>query len=281
MASPDSSTHPGRLTRWAVATWLFVFIVAECLRLKFLQSGPPHDAAELLAAVTVLDAAQVAFIVAAIRRSSDTVSLNLSHAIAALAFLVLFAIILGAHPAVPALAIGSYALWLCWSGPARSVGAALSLFVIQYVLPGWPFLTLHAAFARLDAAVIRSLLRLFGEKVAGADTFIVLPQKMYGVDVLWGCATSTTLVSVIPSLMVILLSWKGQITRRDRWYAAGLAALIFPLNWLRLLLICAGPKHYHYWHSGGGAALFGMLYAAIVFAVGWLAVRQGRGEPAR
>ena len=144
------------------------------------------------------------------------------------------------------------------------------------MLTGWPFLAVHNAIGRLDAAVTRAGLHAQGQAVSGSGSLVALPQGARAYDVMWGCATSTTLVAVLPAYLLIVLCLRKRFAPQDALWVTGLSALIFPLNWIRLQLICGQPGGYDFWHEGQGAAIFGALFGALVLAAAWVASRERR-----
>ena len=271
-----SSAPPGSPPLKTAAAWLAAFVLYECLRIKAAKLGVLPSPARFFAVVSALDLAQVVLIGRLLLRTASEQCLSPGKAAAVLAVIALAAIGGGANPLLPVVALSGVAVWLCRGSSLAPAAFAVALFGAQSVLPGWPFLPVHEAFGRLDAAVVRSLLKLGGVASAGAGTLVLIPGQRQGFDVLYGCATSTTLAEVIPAFLVVVLCLRGRFARTDRLWLLGLTAAIFPANWLRLLLICGPPDRYVYWHEGAGAGLFGLAYGVLILGAGALAVRGRR-----
>ena len=216
---------------------MLAFTAFEWARLKFGAGDGGFSSA--LGGVSVLEALEWLLILQAARVRGDRAPGGLS-AFVTLGAVAVIVLPLGQKPIVALALLAIVALGLGWRRAAPWTAAgSLALLVSQYALTGWPFLSMHNVVGRLDAAVTRALLHAGGQNVAGGGSLVWLPSRKQAFDVMWGCATSTTLVEILPAYLLVALCLRGRLVRRDGLGMAGLTALVFPLNWIRLQLICA------------------------------------------
>lgn len=163
---------------------------------------------------------------------------------------------------------------------ARNVAAVLFGLAVSAAWTCSFMMPLHTTVARLDAEVVRVLLRLVGTTVDVQGGLVHRPDTGFGIEVLAGCASSYPLANVSLAFIITTLYLANLSLRRDwAWFAASLAVSIV-LSEARLAWMAADEADYFWLHAGSGATFYGLLAvgAALLFPV--LAARMAQIAPA-
>jgi len=178
-------------------------------------------------------------------------------------------------PLLSAALLSAAIFWRYVRLPAfRNAAIAQAVFVLQFVVTGWPFLALHNLVGRLDASAVRLWLNILGQDAVGFGTYLFLPSKSLAFDVMWGCASSTTILPIALAFIVVTLGLRGRMLRADLAWLLAIGAIGLVLNWLRLILICWSADGYRFWHEGQGALVFAALDAFVALSAAYLATRR-------
>jgi exosortase/archaeosortase family protein len=256
----------------AVFGWALAFILVCWWRFKLNTIGAPALPGALFDVVSALDVLEIALLLKLVGWGAPSGEVRIGEAAALLGLAATAVLVLRQMPLLGAFALSSALLWR-FAGRSALRDAAIVQFVIvaQYVLLGWPFPVVHNAIGRLDAAVVRRSLALLGQQVAGDGSHVLKPLQSLNFDVMWGCATSTTLAPVLAAFAIVALALRHRLERADALAAALLIALTFALNWTRLVLICWSEAGYVYWHEAAGAGLFAAAYALAALGAAYAA----------
>ena len=257
-----------------VFAWMLAFVGFEWLRYKIAMLNSPVRASDLLNAVSVLEVIEIALIARMSDRSARRSAIGAFEASTMLAGAALFLLVVNQKPLLSALILSSFTLWRFARFPSlRNAAIGQFAFASQFVLLGWPFLIVHNAVGRLDAAVVRAGFRAFGQDASGYGTYLFRPSQHLGFDIMWGCASSTAMVPNAIGFVIITLGLRGRLLRSDVVGLLLILAASLALNWLRLLLICWSRDGYLFWHEGLGVTVFAALYALLVVSVAHAAAR--------
>ena len=267
----------GGVSSLIVFGWFLVFVGFEWLRYKFGQHTVV-GLSDLPNLISILEIIQIAMILRLVDRRRIDAPFYLLDASFALGTVALCILVLHREPLLAALILSAFTMWRFKKHTScRLSSLAQFAFIGQFVLLGWPFLVLHNLVGWLDAIVVRAVLRVIGQDVGGYGTYIIHTSRNAGFDVMWGCATSTTLVQNIVAFGIIAGGIRGYLQRSDIGCFFFVIVGTFALNWLRLVLICSTKDGYLFWHEGQGAALLATAYAIFIIA---LAYRVTRPAPA-
>lgn len=261
-----------RVNARAIFCWTFGFVVVCWWRFKLNTVGAPALPGALFDVVSALDVLEIALLLKLVGWGTPSGEVRIGEAAAFLGLAAVAVLVLRQMPLLGAFALSSALLWrFAGRSALRDAAIVQFVFVAQYVLLGWPFLIVHNAIGRLDAAIVRGSLSLLGQQVAGEGSYVLKPLQKLNFDVMWGCATSTTLAPVLAAFAIVVLTLRHRLDRADALAAAILIALTFALNWSRLVLICWSEAGYYYWHEGAGAGLFAAAYALAALGAAYAA----------
>ncbi|MGO4339775.1 hypothetical protein AB4037_33315 [Labrys sp. KB_33_2] len=276
---PDTIAPSRTVSCRAVYGWCLVLVCLEWFYYRLGQQ-PLRQIGDLPNVISVLELIEIAVIVRLIghgRRDTPFQAGETAFTLAAMAVCVL---VLRQIPLAAALALAILAAWRLRKRPScRASPFALLAFIAQFVLLGWPFLALHNVVGLLDAAIVRTVLQVAGQEVSGYGTYILRPADNIGFDVMWGCATSTTLVQNLMAYAIIAVGFGGPLRRSDRAAFLIVIGATFALNWLRLILICASKEGYLVWHEGTGASFLAAFYAVLILVLAYCRTRPGQMQP--
>ncbi len=260
-------------------SWLLVFLGYEWARHKGQSVGPPRSAADLFNLISAVECMEIFVLFRLLAATPRERGVGASVAFATLGGLAPILFLASGKPILGAALIAALILARYGKPPAlRAFAIAQLLFVLQYVAQGWPFLVFHNAIGALDAGVTRAGAMLLGLDVGGTGTFVARPSLKIIFDVMWGCATSTTLAMVMPGFFIAILGFRGRIVRRDfAWLGILTLATVF-CNWARLLLIIRSREAHAFWHDGDGSQLFALVYALLIFCCAFLATRRSPAD---
>ncbi|MDE2579135.1 MAG: hypothetical protein KGL46_10040 [Hyphomicrobiales bacterium] len=256
--------------------WLLVFVAAQWAAYKFAGYGPVSAPSELFDIFSVLEIIELALIWRLFDHKAALPQISALEGVALL-FASTTVMIAGARKPMLAAAAISFIVFARFSLiPAFRLAAAAQLaFIAQFALLGWPFLQFHNFVGRIDGFFVRAFFRAKSVDIAGAGTYVLRPAQNIGFDIMWGCATTTTLIPNLFGFFIITLGMRRRLVKTDIVWAVLIAISTAPLNWLRLLLICRNNDSYVFWHEGTGAAIFAALYAGLVLGAVHSALRTG------
>lgn len=255
--------------------WLLIFLAYEWLRFKYQSFGFPHSFDQALSFVSAIECMEIFILLRLLASAAKGEGPAPVEAFVTLGGLAAVLFVSNDKPILGAAAIAVFVLFRFWKTPAaRAFALAQFLFVIQYIGQGWPFLALHNVVGALDASVIRSAAHLLGLDVSGYGTFIVRPSLKVAFDVMWGCATSTTLAMVVPGFLIAVLGLRRQFRWPDFFWLAALVCLTTMCNWARLMLIVRSLAAHAYWHEGDGSQLFAFFYAVLIVGFAFLSAPE-------
>jgi hypothetical protein len=280
MSPVPEATAPSRTVSCrAVYGWCLVLVCLEWLYYRLGQQ-PLRQIGDLPNVISVLEVIEIAMIVRLIGREQRDIPFRAGEAAFTLAAMATCMLVLRQIPLAAALALAMLAAWRLRKRPScRASAFALLAFIAQFVLLGWPFLVLHNVIGLLDATVVRTALQMAGQAVSGYGTYILRPADNIGFDVMWGCATSTTLVQNLTAYAIIATGFGGPLRRSDRKAFLLIIGTTFALNWLRLVLICASKEGYLVWHEGTGASFLAAVYAVLILALAYHRARPAQLRP--
>ena len=249
-AEPATLARPSRVDARAVFCWTLAFVLIGWWRFKLNAFGAPVSPGGLFDVVSALDVLEIALLLQLVGGGAPGGDVGIGEAAAFLGLALAATIALRQMPLPGAFALSAALLWRYSRRPAlRNAAVVQFVFVAQYVALGWPFLLVHNAIGRLDAAMARRSLALLGQQVAGGGSYVLKPLQSLNFDVMWGCATTTTLAPVLAAFTIVALALRHRLERTDASAAALLIALTFALNWTRLVLICWSEAGYAFWHD--------------------------------
>lgn len=168
-------------------------------------------------------------------------------------------------PPLSGAALSAAGLWGFFSFPAHSPGrraAAIALSLSAFFFWGHLFLALGAGpLLSADAWFVSQVsgMNAHGNTVSFADgkQFLIAP----------GCS-SLHGISLALILWTTAVAWFDcEVTARLRWTLVLAVAAAVLVNAVRLTMIAWYPRDFDYWHTGGGASLFGWLALVAVMGV--------------
>lgn len=277
-AVPEATASSRAVSCRAVYGWCLVLACLEWLYYRLGQQ-PLRQIGDLPNVISVLEVIEIAMIVRLIGRERRDAPFQIGEAVLILTAMAFCVLVLRQIPLAAALALAVLAAWRLRKRPScRASALALLAFIAQFVLLGWPFLVLHNVVGLLDATIVRTLLQMAGQDVSGYGTYILRPADNIGFDVMWGCATSTTLVQNLTAYAIIAVGLGGPLRRSDRAAFLIVIGATFALNWLRLVLICASKEGYLAWHEGTGASFLAAFYAVLIVVLAYCRARPGQTQ---
>jgi hypothetical protein len=255
----------------AVVGWLALFVGYAWLRLK-LGGAASLQPADLPKNFSALEGLELFLLVRLFGGLRGAFALGAAEAAATL--LGAGALLLAAMK--PLFAAALLSLYLLarfgWTRSCRPFAIGVYAFVAQYWLAAGPFIWLHEAVGRIDAAVLRTLIASGGRAVAGTGTTVQAAPD-FAVDVLVGCSSSYIAAVVGPAFVICVLGFRGALRRSDLVPLAGLLAAATVVNWLRLWPIALSRDNWLYWHEGAGATIVAAADALLAVGAAWLATR--------
>jgi hypothetical protein len=266
----------------AVVGWLLAFTLLEWARGKFLSVASPHLLASIPGALSALECLELILIARMFNWRTRAPSVGAVEALAPLALIAVACVVLNDRPFFSAGALSLFILVRFGRTPEhRALAIALFAFVAQYLLQAGPFIWLHAFVGSLDAAVVRSGLRLLGYDITGQATLVIHASQKFAIDVLEGCASSYVASVAIPGFVIVVLALRGRLQWPDLAYATALLVAVVLVNWLRLVPIALSREGWLFWHEGAGASIVALGDGVLVVGMAWLATRRGRkaGKP--
>ncbi|WP_448956412.1 hypothetical protein [Labrys neptuniae] len=277
--APEPIAPSRGVSRLVVYGWCLLLVCLEWLYYRLGQQ-PLRQIGDLPNVISVLEVIEIAMIVRLIGRERRDAPFQPGKAILMLTAMAAIVFVLRQIPLAAALALALLAAWhLRKSQSCRASAFALLAFVMQFVLLGWPFLALHNIVGLFDAGLVRAVLQMMGQGVSGDGTFILRPGDNIGFDVMWGCATSTTLVQNLAAYAIIAAGLGGALRHSDRAAFVIIIGATFAMNWLRLILICASREGYLIWHEGTGASFLAAFYAVLILGLAYYRARPGQVQP--
>ncbi|PRH89230.1 hypothetical protein C5L14_01145 [Labrys okinawensis] len=277
--APEAAAPSRAISCHAVYGWCLVLACLEWLYYRLGQQ-PLRQIGDLPHVISVLEVIEIAMIVRLIGRERRDAPFQASEAALTLAAMAFCVLVLRQVPLAAALALALLAAWRLRKRPScRASSVALLAFTAQFVLLGWPFLVLHNVVGLLDAAIVRTALQTAGQDVSGHGTYILRPADAIGFDVMWGCASSTTLVQNLTAYAIIAVGLGGPLRRSDSTAFLLVTGATLALNWLRLVLICASKDGYLTWHEGTGANILAAFYAVLILVLAYYRARPRQMQP--
>ncbi|QEN85713.1 hypothetical protein FZC33_05625 [Labrys sp. KNU-23] len=277
--APETTTSSRAVSCHVVYGWCLVLVCLEWLYYRLGQQ-PLRQIGDLPNVISVLEVIEIAMIVRLIGRERRDAPFQAGEIASILAAMAVCVLVLRQIPLAAALALASLAAWRLRKRPScRASAFALLAFIVQFVLLGWPFLALHNVVGLLDATIVRAVLQMAGQDISGYGTYILRPADNIGFDVMWGCATSTTLVQNLTAYAIIAVGLGGPLRRSDSTAFLIVIGATFALNWLRLVLICASKEGYLVWHEGTGANGLAAFYAVLILVLAYFRTRPGQVQP--